>query len=98
MSCPIIPSQKDYSFFPKTWVLPHDANDFKAQFDQEGHAKQVYIVKPDNSSKVRKLHKLWNIETMVRAPYMLCLARKRRTMLKLAVVCGGTGPRHFPHQ
>ena len=27
---------KEYSFFPRTWVLPADANDFRKQFDAEG--------------------------------------------------------------
>ena len=52
MACGHWSLQKEYSFFPKTWVLPHDANDFRAQFDQDGRSKQVYIIKPDNSSKV----------------------------------------------
>lgn len=48
--------QREYAFFPKTWVLPHDATDFCAQFDAEGQALAkgvTYIVKPENSSKVR---------------------------------------------
>ena len=46
--------QKDYSFYPRTWVLPNDASDFRAQFDGDGKSRQVFIIKPDNSSKVRK--------------------------------------------
>jgi hypothetical protein len=45
-------SQKEYNFFPRTWVLPNDATDFKAQFDADGEARQTFIIKPDNGSKV----------------------------------------------
>lgn len=42
--------------------------------------------------------KLFYIKAMLRALRRLCLARIRDTMLKVAVVCGGAGPRHLPHQ
>ncbi len=48
-------AQREYGFYPKTWVLPHDGKDFCAQFDAEGRALAkgvTYILKPENSSKV----------------------------------------------
>lgn len=36
----------DYNFFPKTWVLPSDTNDFKNQFNKK-HSK-TFIIKPVN--------------------------------------------------
>ena len=34
----------DYSFFPKTWILPLEANDFKNQFNKK--KMKTFIVKP----------------------------------------------------
>lgn len=44
-----------YNFFPKTWVLPNDSNDFRNHFFlhnmQLGNkGKVTYIVKPDGLS------------------------------------------------
>lgn len=37
----------EYKFFPRTWLLPTDYNDFKAQF-QKGKMR-TFIVKPEAS-------------------------------------------------
>ncbi len=39
----------EYNFFPKTWVLPQEINDFKTQFDNSGNSlgNKVFIIKPD---------------------------------------------------
>ena len=36
----------EFNFFPKTWVLPSDQNDFKAQFNKK--KAKTFIVKPVN--------------------------------------------------
>ena len=45
---------EDYNFFPKTWVLPNDSNDFRNCFTKNlarnGKKKTTYIVKPDGMS------------------------------------------------
>ena len=41
----ICPSE--YNFFPKTWMLPQDAKDFKAQFNS--WKAKTFIVKPEAS-------------------------------------------------
>ena len=38
---------QDFGFFPKTWLLPQDAKDFKAQFNQK--KAKTFIVKPEAS-------------------------------------------------
>ena len=40
---------KEYSFYPRTWILPAEMTDFKQQFDSNGIAlnNKVYIIKPD---------------------------------------------------
>jgi len=46
---------KEYAFYPKTWSLPQEAEDFWAQFCPEGRAARgiTFILKPENSSKGR---------------------------------------------
>jgi tubulin polyglutamylase TTLL6/13 len=44
---------KMYNFFPKTWLLPTDAGDFRNQFNQNNNKKKkirTYIVKPECGS------------------------------------------------
>ncbi len=41
---------KDYNFFPSTWLLPTDWNDFKAQFGGKKKSK-TYILKPEALSQ-----------------------------------------------
>lgn len=38
--------KEDYSFFPKTWILPGDANDLKQQFNKK--KLKTFIIKPVN--------------------------------------------------
>lgn len=49
--------QKEYSFYPRTWVLPGELNDFRAQFDNQGNSlgNKIFIIKPDTGCQVRLL-------------------------------------------
>lgn len=40
---------KEYSFYPRTWMLPSEMSDFRNQFDGAGNALngKVFIIKPD---------------------------------------------------
>ena len=40
---------REYSFYPRTWVLPGELADFKTNFDENGNAlgNKIYIIKPD---------------------------------------------------
>lgn len=40
---------KEYSFYPKTWILPGEMVDFRQQFDSNGNSigNKIYIIKPD---------------------------------------------------
>eukprot|EP01039_Chlorochromonas_danica_P005990 gene5990-6597_t len=40
---------KEYSFYPRTWVLPSELNEFRNQFDTNGNAlnNRIFIIKPD---------------------------------------------------
>lgn len=37
----------DYNFFPKTWLIPQDAKDFKLQFNSK--KAKTFIIKPEAS-------------------------------------------------
>ncbi|RYH19914.1 hypothetical protein EON65_25230 [archaeon] len=40
---------KEYSFYPRTWILPSELNDFRTQFDSNGVSlnNKIFIIKPD---------------------------------------------------
>jgi len=46
---------REYSFYPKTWVLPNEMAEFRLQFDESGCAidNNVFIVKPDGGAQGR---------------------------------------------
>lgn len=46
---------KEYAFYPKTWVLPGELNDFKQQFDSQGNSlnNKIFIIKPDTGCQGR---------------------------------------------
>lgn len=45
--------EKDYNFYPKTWMLPSEMSDFKNYYlnncNYDKNSKAVYIVKPEAS-------------------------------------------------
>jgi tubulin polyglutamylase TTLL6/13 len=43
--------EKEYEFFPKTWILPQEQNDFKLQFTKK--KAKTFIVKPAASCQGR---------------------------------------------
>lgn len=45
---------KEYSFYPKTWVLPGEISDFRQQFDNQGNSlnNKIFIIKPDAGCQV----------------------------------------------
>ena len=44
----------EYSFFPRTWVLPADQNDFKGQFNKK--KAKTFIIKPTNMCQGRGIY------------------------------------------
>lgn len=40
---------KDYSYYPRTWILPGEMSEFRKEFDGQGNSlgNKVYIIKPD---------------------------------------------------
>ena len=46
--------KEDFQFFPKTWVLPSDSNDFKNQFNKK--KAKTFIIKPVNMCQGRGIY------------------------------------------
>ena len=34
---------KDYSYYPRTWILPQELSDFRQQFDSNGNSIGIFI-------------------------------------------------------
>jgi len=57
---------KDFTFYPRSFVLPHEVNGFRDQFDAKGRSKKTFIIKPDSGCQGRGIHltrKLNNVDT-----------------------------------
>ena len=52
----------EYTFFPPTWILPQDAKDFRAQFNQK--KAKTFIVKPEASCQGKGIFLTRNFEWM----------------------------------
>jgi tubulin polyglutamylase TTLL6/13 len=54
---------KEYSFYPRTWILPGEMADFRNQFDSNGNSigGKIYIIKPDAGCQGRGIYltKTW---------------------------------------
>ena len=46
---------REYSYYPRTWVLPGELTDFRSQFDEKGNSigNKIYIIKPDTGCQGR---------------------------------------------
>jgi len=55
---------KDYTFFPKTYVLPRDHLAFKQCFGSKGISKSTYIIKPDGGAQGRGIFLTRKIDTI----------------------------------
>lgn len=57
---------KEYSFYPRTWVLPTEMNDFRTQFDNGGNSlnNKIYIIKPDAGCQGRGIFLTRTIENV----------------------------------
>lgn len=56
--------QKEYNFYPRTWVLPLELADFRAQFDSNGRSSQFYIIKPDSGCQGRGIFLTQNFDSI----------------------------------
>lgn len=52
----------EYSFYPRTWVLPLEWGAFKAEFDASGKTTRTFIVKPDSGCQGRGIFLAQDLE------------------------------------
>ena len=61
---------QEYKFFPKTWLMPQEAQQFRNQFlDKNGkpmRSKKTYIVKPDALSQGQGIYLSRNCEKIIK--------------------------------
>lgn len=57
---------KEYSFYPRTWVLPGEMADFRQQFDGHGNSlgNKIFIIKPDAGCQGRGIFLTRTIENV----------------------------------
>lgn len=57
---------KEYSFYPRTWVLPGEMADFRLQFDGHGNSlnNKVFIIKPDAGCQGRGIFLTRTVENV----------------------------------
>lgn len=52
----------EYSFYPRTWVLPLEWGAFKAEFDANGKTTRTFILKPDSGCQGRGIFLTQDLE------------------------------------
>jgi tubulin polyglutamylase TTLL6/13 len=57
---------REYSFYPRTWVLPGELADFRQQFDNNGVAlnNKIFIIKPDAGCQGRGIFLTRTLDTV----------------------------------
>lgn len=57
---------KEYAFYPRTWILPGEMADFRAQFDGAGNSinNKIFIIKPDTGCQGRGIFLTRTIENV----------------------------------
>ncbi|CAM9454731.1 unnamed protein product [Ectocarpus fasciculatus] len=53
---------QEYSFYPRTWVLPVEWGAFKTEFDASGKSTRTFIVKPDSGCQGRGIFLTQDLE------------------------------------
>ena len=52
----------EYSFYPRTWVLPLEWGTFKTEFDANGKTTRTFIIKPDSGCQGRGIFLTQDLE------------------------------------
>ena len=57
---------REFSFYPRTWILPSELSDFRSQFGSDGVAlgNKIYIVKPDAGCQGRGIFLTRTLDTV----------------------------------
>lgn len=52
----------EFSFYPRTWVLPAEWGGFKAEFDANGKSTRTFIIKPDSGCQGKGIFLTQNLD------------------------------------
>lgn len=52
----------EFSFYPRTWVLPAEWGGFKAEFDSHGKSTRTFIIKPDSGCQGKGIFLTQNLD------------------------------------
>lgn len=55
--------KSDYNFFPKTWILPTEMNEFKNQFNKK--KPKTFIIKPSGNCQGKGIYLTRRFEDIV---------------------------------
>ena len=55
---------KDFQFYPRSFVLPHEVTAFREQFDAKGRSKKTFIIKPDSGCQGRGIYLTKRVNTV----------------------------------
>ena len=66
--------QKEYAFFPRTFVLPRDALEFRKNFGATGKSKCTFIIKPDGGCQGRGIYLTKSLSEIDQAS--ICVAQE----------------------
>lgn len=67
---------QEFSFYPRTWVLPAEWSNFKTEFDASGKSTRIFIIKPDSGCQgkgiflTQDLERVASMESQVAQVYV----------------------------
>ncbi|CAM9309768.1 unnamed protein product [Ectocarpus sp. 6 AP-2014] len=71
----------EYSFYPRTWVLPVEWGAFKTEFDAGGKSTRTFIVKPDSGCQGRGIFLTQDLERVEAAESQVAQLYVQRPLL-----------------
>lgn len=71
----------DYSFYPRTWVLPSEFADFRTQFDSSGRSNKIFILKPDGGCQGKGIMLTQSVEDVDQSVAQVAQLYMKRPLL-----------------
>lgn len=71
----------EFSFYPRTWVLPAEWASFKTEFDTSGKSTRTFIIKPDSGCQGRGIFLTQDLERVAAMDNQVAQLYVRRPLL-----------------
>lgn len=71
----------EFSFYPRTWVLPAEWGGFKAEFDASGKSTRTFIIKPDSGCQGRGIFLTQDLERVAAMESQVAQVYVRKPLL-----------------